>query len=741
MLTFTFLKLDVGYNDTQKLEAIENEYGHSLPSFMASNFPDIYDSDDEDQSFTAVRSDEALGSQTPPLSDDRSPSSSMMESDELGSELSNSIYDAAGETIAKYFNQTLDRATSKWASKVMEFLIDWCGVTLFYNESLFVLKLNNKPDGPSPSWVSQFNKMNIVREPEVLVVPRPKQNIQLSIPGWYDNEHLLIRFINAVYVCRMSSPKVSSQAFSEVLGCVEENISTPLRGTLIAGLAITSMRGGYDNADILVKAILSVYSEAVRTSELPASTDQQVLHRRKCNCGSSHEHRPLSPVAAAKAVGIPVWHARDEKRILPRVWDLHTDALVKNIDVRQVYFITHRWCEDEIEYKDIIMGRSANEARSASEAIGISTFSTKLKRIRSVIARHARYVWIDTICMDRSNLSEVDKTIRSMYKLYANCHAVVLDSDTSLNVWKSRGWCLQEGAAAGLLYGILEKDSKEELVSMQELAQAQNAHLCQLDLSVYYNPGNGAEILARMDARKTTHVEDMSYALIGIFSINIPLGYGEEWEARTKVLNELATKKGDISFLSFATTKSNDGKYLPFPKEKNYLVAQCVQANISASISHFGLTVEAQLVSIVEFQDMMDVLKRWKKLKMNRTKSVGLDQLISAAEQRDVRNSKCIEVAIVHSIRSIMLVEMHGDVRHMDGSLACKPCHRLQCCQFEQYEFERLFADINVRSQIIWLGDKPSMGTDIQNVQKPKEKKPSQFNLFRRGPKRRRELR
>ncbi|KAI8577281.1 hypothetical protein K450DRAFT_178084, partial [Umbelopsis ramanniana AG] len=173
------------------------------------------------------------------------------------------------------------------------------------------------------------------------------------------------------------------------------------------------------------------------------------------------------------------------------------------------------------------MEKSSSEDNVSAEVRGISTYSKKLERIRSVIVKHARYVWIDTICMDRSSLSDLDETDRSMYKWYANCRAVVLDSDTSLNVWKSRGWCLQEGAAAGLLYGILAKDSREELVSLQELAEIQNVHLCQLDLSLYYRPGNAAEILARMDARKTTNVEDMSYALIGIFSLNIPLGYGE----------------------------------------------------------------------------------------------------------------------------------------------------------------------------------------------------------------------
>ncbi|KAI9288283.1 hypothetical protein BC943DRAFT_318139 [Umbelopsis sp. AD052] len=583
--------------------------------------------------------------------------------------------------------------------------------------------------------------MSIIREPGLTIVPRPKQNTHLSIPGWFDHENLLICFINAVCVCRMVSPKVSSQAFSGVLGGLEEKISTPLRGTLIAGLAITSMIGGYNNADLLVKAILSVYSEAVRTSELPTSTDQQVLHRRKCTCGSSHEHRPLSPLAAAKAVGIAVWSARNEKRILPRVWDLNNDTLVQNIDIRQVYFITHRWREKgEIEYKDIVE-KSSYEGRVSAEVRGISSYSKKLERIRSVIVKHARYVWIDTICMDRSSLSEVDKTIRSMYKWYANCRAVVLDSDTPLKVWKSRGWCLQEGAAAGLLYGILERDSKVELVSMQELAEAQNVHLCQLDLSLYYRPGNAAEILARMDARRTTNVEDMSYALIGIFSINIPLAYGEEWDARTKVLNELATKKGDISFLSFATTRNNSGLYLPLPKDKNFLVALCIPAKISARISHFGLTVEAKLINIVEFQGMLDGLKQWQKLQINRTKSVGLDQLITAAEQREIRNSKYIEVAIVHSIRSLMLVKIHGDERSMDGSQAYKPCHRLQCCQFEHYEFERLFADINVRYQTIWLGDEPITGTAMQYVQHQRDREPSQYSLPRRGPRPRKEKR
>ncbi|KAI8577251.1 hypothetical protein K450DRAFT_290638 [Umbelopsis ramanniana AG] len=115
---------------------------------------------------------------------------------------------------------------------------------------------------------------------------------------------------------------------------------------------------------------------------------------------------------------------------------------------------------------------------------------------------------------------------------------------------------------------------------------------------------------------------------------------------------------------------------------------------------------------------------------MNRTKSVGLDQLITAAEQRDVRNSERIEVAIVHRIRSLMLLEINGAEQHM-GRQEYKSYHRLQCCQFEHYEFERLFSDFNAQYQTIRLGDKPLIGESAQDAQKRKVEKLLPLNLFR----------
>jgi hypothetical protein len=120
--------------------------------------------------------------------------------------------------------------------------------------------------------------------------------------------------------------------------------------------------------------------------------------------------------------------------MLKRVWDLEEDKLIKNADVRDVIFITHKWAEDEIEYNNF-------EIPSFWTKNSISGKSEKLHLIREAIRPHARYVWMDTICIDKSNMAELDEAIRSMYKWYSNCQAVVLDSGTTLYDWKSRGWC------------------------------------------------------------------------------------------------------------------------------------------------------------------------------------------------------------------------------------------------------------------------------------------------------------
>ncbi|KAI9281373.1 ankyrin repeat-containing domain protein [Umbelopsis sp. AD052] len=552
------------------------------------------------------------------------------------------------------------------------------------NSFMLELDLDTSSDINSPKWASHFDKMNgIIREPGRLIVQVPSNYTNLSVPGWHESDHPYLRFVDAVYVCRRSSTWVDQEIFSDVLGGSEQKMATNLHAILIAGLSILSIVGDDSLVEKLVMAILGVPLDPMR-NPLPDKTSAQwdVRNRRQCPCDSQLVHRPLSPVAAAKAVGADIWRDRHQYNV-NRVWDLHQDTLVANIDVGNVVFVTHRWSDPEINYQDWV-----EKKRSNKQIVNVSEMSDKLRRIRDTLLQHTQYVWMDTICIDKSSLSELDEVIRSMYKWYASCAAVVLDSGTSLDVWRSRGWCLQEGAAAGVLCGISKSGN---LATIQELAMEQNQELCTLDLHLYYRLGNAAEVLARMDARNTTREEDMAYALAGIFSIDLTLAYGEGLQSRARLLHQLAIQKGDFSFLSFHTNQTTLTNYLPATGQPIYLIAKCTRASSPVTVSHFGMCFEAQLVKGDDAIQLLQKLNNWIKMSFAKGRFQRAEELIEAGKQIEPESSSSVELAIVHDIRSLILVQVYGHDRQTGGGKPIKLCYRLQCCQIEEAEFDRLF--------------------------------------------------
>ncbi|KAG2175263.1 hypothetical protein INT44_007751 [Umbelopsis vinacea] len=519
------------------------------------------------------------------------------------------------------------------ATATMKSLLDYVGARFFASDYFFMLESDKCIDIKPPSWASHFDKMRgIIREPGRLIVQIPTKNTSLSVPTWYKAKDPYLQFIDAVYVCKRSSVRPSQEAFSDILGGSEQNLAVHLHAILIAGLSILSIAGGDGLVERLVKTICNVILDPIQGVLPPDSifSDWQIRNRCRCHCNADSPHRPLSPIAAAKAVGMNVWRER-HPYIVNRVWDLKQDILVDDID----------------------------------------------------------YAWIDTICIDKSNLSELDEAIRSMYKWYANCAAVVLDSGTTLGLWSSRGWCLQEGAAAGILCGI-SKDGK--LATIQELAIEQKQDLCTLDLHLYYRPGNAAEILARMDVRMTARAEDRTYALIGIFSIDLALSYGEGLRSRARLLHQLAIQKGDLSFLSFHTDGKAPHHYLPSIDETNYLIAKCTRASAPVTVSHFGICFEVQLVNGEAARQLLEKLNCWVKMSFAKDRFQGVEELIKVGEHPEYQRSPSVELAIVHDIRSLMLVQIYGQDMQTGGGKPIKLCYPLQCCQIEETEFERLFS-------------------------------------------------
>ncbi|KAI9289097.1 hypothetical protein BC943DRAFT_316000 [Umbelopsis sp. AD052] len=242
---------------------------------------------------------------------------------------------------------------------------------------------------------------------------------------------------------------------------------------------------------------------------------------------------------------------------------------------------------------------------------------------------------------------------------------------------------------------------------MQQLAIEQHQNLCSLDLHLYYRKGNAVEILARMDVRDTTRIEDMAYALTGIFDIHLTLAYGEGIKSRLRLFHELATQKGDLSFLSFETTQKLFYHYLPTARHTKYLIANCLKASTSITVSHFGICFEVQLVRGSSAIQILQKLTCWKNLKFALGKWIGVRNLIEAAEDPACKGSSSVALAIVHNIRSIILVQMYDEDWQAGGGQPIQLCYRLQCCQIEENEFKRLFDDTEADFERIWLGDKP----------------------------------
>jgi hypothetical protein len=173
-----------------------------------------------------------------------------------------------------------------------------------------------------------------------------------------------------------------------------------------------------------------------------------------------------------------------------------------------------------------------------------------------------KYVWIDTCCIDKRSSAELSEAINSMWKWYWKsevCYAYLADvpsegfisgttdySELSRSRWFTRGWTLQELIAPhNLLFlgqdwrviGIKEEFglfatqismtkyyNKMFLSKISEITGIAESVL-HFDLDIRLIPA--AQKMAWAARRRTARDEDLAYALIGLFDVNMPILYGE----------------------------------------------------------------------------------------------------------------------------------------------------------------------------------------------------------------------
>ena len=217
-----------------------------------------------------------------------------------------------------------------------------------------------------------------------------------------------------------------------------------------------------------------------------------------------------------------------------------TEDLVNEDQLPPYAILSHTWEEgQEATFRDLKDGTGRN--KTGYDKIRFCGQQAKSDGLR--------YFWIDTCCIDKSSNVELQEAINSMFRLYQNaakCYVHLADVSTvkrrasnecSEHTWEAafresrwftRGWTLQELLAPKLVEFFSEDGKKlgDKKGLDQQIRDITGVAILALQGVPLHKFGIN-ERLSWAETRQTTRKEDKAYSLLGMFSIYMPLIYGE----------------------------------------------------------------------------------------------------------------------------------------------------------------------------------------------------------------------
>jgi hypothetical protein len=191
------------------------------------------------------------------------------------------------------------------------------------------------------------------------------------------------------------------------------------------------------------------------------------------------------------------------------------------------------------------------------------------------------YFWVDTCCIDKSNSSELQEAINSMFRWYqhaARCYVYLsdveqntLDNNGELafkqSRWFTRGWTLQELLAPKSVEFFSSKGARlGDKESLRHIIQEITGIPIDALQGSLLSDFTVSERFSWAENRQTTREEDKAYCLLGIFSIYMSLIYGEGKDNAIKRLQKKVQEASeDIAGVSASNTKTrsqNQGERL-----------------------------------------------------------------------------------------------------------------------------------------------------------------------------------
>ena len=180
------------------------------------------------------------------------------------------------------------------------------------------------------------------------------------------------------------------------------------------------------------------------------------------------------------------------------------------------------------------------------------------------------WAWSDTCCINKADHFVLQEALVSMFKWYEGSamtiiflrgvHRIALRGALMKSIWNMRAWTLQEYHASKVVRfytedwtPYLDLDIYNHKASPEVVEEMEEATGISAQALMALRPGldDIREKLRLASTRQTTRVEDAAYSLLGIFSVSLPIVYGEGDQALGRLLAQLLMSSGDTSILAW----------------------------------------------------------------------------------------------------------------------------------------------------------------------------------------------
>ncbi|KAN0082754.1 hypothetical protein V8E55_008549 [Tylopilus felleus] len=192
------------------------------------------------------------------------------------------------------------------------------------------------------------------------------------------------------------------------------------------------------------------------------------------------------------------------------------------------------------------------------------------------------WAWSDSCCIDKQDHTVLQESLVAMFKWYEGSTLVVVylrdvrspskRGDLLRSIWNTQVWTWQAYHAAKVVrfytedwtpyldLDIANHKESPEIISEMEEAMGISAR----DMKALH-PGSRhiREKLSLASRRQATIVEDTAYSLLGIFSVSLPIAYGEGDKALGRLLSHLLASSGDTTILAWTGKSGSFNSCLP----------------------------------------------------------------------------------------------------------------------------------------------------------------------------------